>query len=603
MDLQTFYGTQKNYSDAFRLKSETQRGRLRTSAGNNLPFDPLAYGLPASFAQAGLGGSNGTCFCGDSIIHSFPTSIGLATIFLREHNRLADKIAAENPSWNDEQVYQEARRWLIAFYQSISYNEYMPATTSLPPPKYEGYNATVMPGVQALWLGATVRYGHTEINSVLHALDENWNQHPLGDVLIRDWWRLTCGLINRYTTVDPILRGALMSHQQEVDLYYTDEMRVFTLGYPGRGANDAGSATVQRARDYGLPYFNDVRAAFGLAPKETWAEITSDTKIAALLESLYNTTDKLDFFVGALAEDHPGLHMGETFTAAFENQLMRSIHTDRLFYRSPHANFTAAEIAEIENTKLSTLILRNFPEIPSIQCSAFYVSQVKDCGVQPNATCNTNENTNTVSLFEGNVQASWSLNAAEDAITVTVVANTTGWVAFGFAKEAGRMVGSDIVAGWVDDSTSASTVMDMTANAKQPCSAGSGVCADSDIGGTDDLSYKMATQSNGKTTLTFTRKLVTGDALDMPLAVNTDIQIVAAFGTSDGPLYYHGQNKVAATIRLVGASATTTSTSTSSATTGQAVGTTGAGGADLSGAEKSVYSLLLVIVAFALYMF
>ena len=45
---------------------------------------------------------------------------------MREHNRVAGQLARINPTWSDERLFNEARRIVIATYQHIVYNEYVP---------------------------------------------------------------------------------------------------------------------------------------------------------------------------------------------------------------------------------------------------------------------------------------------------------------------------------------------------------------------------------------------------------------------------------------------------------------------------------------------
>ena len=66
---------------------------------------------------------------------------------------------------------------------------------------------------------------------------------------------------------------------------------------------DLVATNIQRGRDHGIPDYNTVRISYGLDPRESFSEITSDKSLAALLEKLYGSIDNVDLFVAGLCED------------------------------------------------------------------------------------------------------------------------------------------------------------------------------------------------------------------------------------------------------------------------------------------------------------
>ena len=55
-----------------------------------------------------------------------PGLASMHTLWLREHNRLAREIKSVRPHLGDEEIFQTARRILIAEMQNIVYEEFLP---------------------------------------------------------------------------------------------------------------------------------------------------------------------------------------------------------------------------------------------------------------------------------------------------------------------------------------------------------------------------------------------------------------------------------------------------------------------------------------------
>ena len=158
--------------------------------------------------------------------------------------------------------------------------------------------------------------------------------------------------------VDPILRGLFAQSAEAIDLKVLDQLRNTLFGPPGSGGIDLAAVDIQRGRDVGLPDYNQARVDFGLAPVTSFAEITSDTDVQAVLEEVYGTVDDIDAIVGGLAEDAAaGSMVGEFFQKVIADQFARLRDGDRFWYEN--GQFTADELSLIRETSLSALLERN----------------------------------------------------------------------------------------------------------------------------------------------------------------------------------------------------------------------------------------------------
>ncbi|CAG2061077.1 unnamed protein product [Timema podura] len=120
LDLSPVYGSSKSTSDSLRTLCG---GRLKASRYKGQQHLPSVQNKTS---RCDVRNSSEACYsAGDIRVNQNPQLTVLHTILLREHNRVARVLCKLNPHWDDERVYQEARRIVIAEFQHITYYEWL----------------------------------------------------------------------------------------------------------------------------------------------------------------------------------------------------------------------------------------------------------------------------------------------------------------------------------------------------------------------------------------------------------------------------------------------------------------------------------------------
>ncbi len=349
-------------------------GKMKTSLNDLLPYNTLTGKLGAlvdpNAPPMVLEGNIPTKYfiSGDIRANEQPTLTALHIIFLREHNRLCDVLKAENPTWSDEELYQRARKWVGAFLQSITYEEFLP-TIGVPIDAYTGYDATVDPTIMNVFSTAAFRFGHSAVSGRLTRYDKFDDTLSFGNVDLRTAFTNPLFIENE-DGVEPFLRGLAAQKHQKIDAKIVDDLRNFLFGAPGSGGLDLAALNIQRGRDKGLADYNTIRQNFGLSRVNAYNEINSDQLTQVQLQTTYNSVDDIDAWVGLLSEEHlPNAILGETMTTILQHQFEALRDGDRFYYEND-PTFSTTDINEIKNTTLADLIKRN-STITSLQPNVF----------------------------------------------------------------------------------------------------------------------------------------------------------------------------------------------------------------------------------------
>lgn len=345
LDASSVYGSDSTREYALRELNGT--GKLKTILSNNGQILPPynTFNLPNAIPT----GADPEDFfiAGDERSNENVALTAMHTLFIREHNRLCDEYA--QLFTKEEEIYQCAKRKLTGFLQKIIYQDWLPLLIG-PLTPYSGYKYDVDPSIATEFSTVGYRIGHTMISNVLSI---GGSTITLVSAFFNPSYVQTNG-------VDNLLYGATQQIMQTIDNELVDDLRDFLFGPPtAMMMLDLASLNIQRGRDHGVPDYNTLRHAYGLGRYTSFNQISTNSSVVSKLQSVYNSIDGIDPWVGALCESHvSGTQVGPLIQAILKDQFERIRDGDRLWWEIDPM-LTETDKNEISTTTLADIINRN----------------------------------------------------------------------------------------------------------------------------------------------------------------------------------------------------------------------------------------------------
>ncbi len=347
IDASNVYGSADR---TYTLRKLDNTGEMKTTTANNteiiLPYNTTAL------ANAAPSGSTPSDFfiAGDIRANENILLTAMHILFVREHNRLCKSISISNPLYEEEQIFQKARRQVIAMMQQITFNEFLPALLGTNISTYGGYKKDTDPRMATEFSTVGYRLGHSMLSSTLNT---GSGTIPLRNAYFNPSWIQTNG-------ANGLLSGASTTIMQEIDNEVVDDIRDFLFGPPtAQNILDLASLNIQRARDHGIPDYNTLRTSYGLTAYTQFSQITSNATLQTKLQNTYTSINGIDPWVGALCEDHvTGCSIGPLLKAILIDQFERLRDGDRFWWEND-VMLDKTTKNDIRTTKLSDIIKRN----------------------------------------------------------------------------------------------------------------------------------------------------------------------------------------------------------------------------------------------------
>nr|XP_033336316.1 uncharacterized protein LOC117226264 [Megalopta genalis] len=382
VDASTVYSSNAFQTDTLRLfrNGLLQYGKIQSQR-------PV---LPKQDSDLCLRGSLSTrCFrAGDGRLGEQPALTSLHVVFLRLHNRIATKLAALNPQWSDEKLFQESRRIVGAVVQHITYREFLPIVLGpdvmkifdlgvLKKGYYTGYDPSVNPTVANEFSAAAYRFGHSLVQRSFVRFDGN-HRPLLNNVTIHREFSNPANL-ETAGSVDRLLLGLINQPSQKRDEHISDELTNHLFQTPKFPFGmDLASINIQRGRDHGIPPYVQWREPCGLSSIKSFEDLqrAMPPEAAAKFRLVYKFVEDIDLFTAGLAEKSvSGGLVGPTLACIIGQQFSNLRKGDRFWYENPDRenSFTPGQLQQIRRVSLAQVLCGTMDEIETIQPFVFLI--------------------------------------------------------------------------------------------------------------------------------------------------------------------------------------------------------------------------------------
>uniref|UniRef100_A0A8B9P2S0 NAD(P)H oxidase (H2O2-forming) n=1 Tax=Apteryx owenii TaxID=8824 RepID=A0A8B9P2S0_APTOW len=378
LDGSSIYGPSHSWSDALRSFSG---GKLASGPDKRFPREtngkvPMWKALDPSTGKGGPQGIYGKEEPGNPFLQAENI------IWFRYHNHWATALAQAHPTWTDEDLFQHARKRVIATFQSIVLYEWLPALLEIAVPEYKGYQQHLDPSLSPEFMAAASLFLATMVPPGIYRRDPTcqFRADPYPALrLCNSYWSRESTRLQRAEDMDDLLLGMSSQIAEREDNIVVEDLQDYWYGPLKYTRTDYVASWLQRGRDIGLPTYNQAREQFGLKPLQTWTDLAPHLgeQVLERVAALYaNNTARLELLPGGMLEAN-----GSLFSAIILDQFVRLRDGDRFWFENTkNGLFTEGETREIRNTTFhDVLVAVTYANSAEIQREVFVWHEGDPC--------------------------------------------------------------------------------------------------------------------------------------------------------------------------------------------------------------------------------